>query len=289
MKWVPSLVVLGCVLVVSVSRVERAQGQTPRGPRPSAEPPIVLRPERVFDGVAPEAHSGWVVIVRDDKIAAAGPRGEVAEPAGARVIDLPGMTLLPGLIDAHSHILLHDYSDAPWDDQVLKESLALRVCRATRHLEIDLRAGFTTLRDLGTEGAGFADVGIRDAVQQGIVPGPRLLVATRAIVATKTYAPSSFAPEWTIPQGAEEADGANLQRVVRDQIGRGADLIKIYATTGAGRPSPRTRFASSSRPPERRGDPSPRTPPAPRGCAGRLGAASPPSSTVTAGRPRFSP
>ena len=196
--------------------------------------PIVLRADRVFDGTSPEVHPGWVVVVRGGQVAAVGPAADVAVPAGAEVIDLPGTTLIPGLIDAHSHILLHDYGEAAWDDQVLKEPLALRVCRATNHLRADLAAGFTTLRDLGTEGAGYADVGIKRAVEQGIVPGPRLLVATRAIVATRTYAPSAFAPEWSIPQGAEEADGETLRAVVRDQIGRGADVVKIYADNGRG-------------------------------------------------------
>ena len=196
--------------------------------------PIALRPDRVWDGSTDEAHPGWVVVVRGGSIEAVGPPESVPIPEGARTIGLKGMTLLPGLIDAHSHLLLHDYGEAAWDDQVLKEPLALRVCRATNHLKLDLDAGFTTLRDLGTEGAGYADVGIKRAVDQGIIPGPRLLVATRAIVATGSYAPSSFAPEWEIPQGAEEADGQDLHRVVRDQIGRGADVIKIYADNGKG-------------------------------------------------------
>ena len=135
---------------------------------------------------------------------------------------------------SHSHILLHPYNEAPWEDQVLKEPLALRVCRATNHLKLDLMAGFTTLRDLGTEGAGYADVGLRDAVEQGIIPGPRLLVATRAIVAHRTYAPAGNAPEVDVPQGAEEADGDSLRKVVRDQIGRGADVIKVYADNARG-------------------------------------------------------
>jgi imidazolonepropionase-like amidohydrolase len=195
---------------------------------------VVLRPARVFDGVADEPWTGWVVVVDKGAIAASGPEGSVKVPDGARTIDLPGCTLLPGLIDAHSHLLLHAYDETSWEDQVLLEPLALRVCRATNHLKLDLMAGFTTLRDLGTEGAGYADVGLRQAVEQGIVPGPRLLVATRAIVATGTYAPAGFAPEWHIPQGAEEADGETLRRVVRDQIGRGADLIKVYADNAKG-------------------------------------------------------
>jgi imidazolonepropionase-like amidohydrolase len=197
--------------------------------------PVVLKPARVFDGISPEAHEGWAVVVRGDRIESAGPAGEIKVPEGARTIELPGQTLLPGLIDLHTHVLLHPYDEALWDDQVLKEPLALRVCRATNHLKSTLLSGFTTIRDLGTEGAGYADVGIKQAVDQGVVPGPRMLVVTRAIVATGSYAPKGFAPEWHIPQGAEEADGVDsLIRVVRDQIGRGADWIKVYADTAMG-------------------------------------------------------
>jgi imidazolonepropionase-like amidohydrolase len=194
----------------------------------SSDGPVVLRPARVFDGSG-ETHEGWVVVVRGAKIEAAGPSADVKVPDGARAIDLPKMTLLPGLIDAHTHVLLHPYNETSWDDQVLKEALALRVARATNHLRNTLLSGFTTIRDLGTEGAGYADVGLKQAVEQKIIPGPRLLVVTRAIVATGSYAPRGFAPEVRVPQGAEEADGEALRRVVRDQIGRGADWIKIYA------------------------------------------------------------
>ena len=169
------------------------------------------------------------MLVRDGRIAAAGPTGDVSA-AGARVIELPGMTLLPGLIDAHSHLLLHPYNETPWDEQVLREPLGLRVARATVHARTTLLAGFTTLRDLGTEGAGYADVGLREAIERGIIPGPRLIATTRAIVANGTYAPSGFAPEHAIPQGAEEVGGIDdIRRVVRDQSARGADWIKVYA------------------------------------------------------------
>jgi imidazolonepropionase-like amidohydrolase len=194
-----------------------------------ADRPIVLKPARVFDGTAAQPHEGWVVVVRGEKIEAAGPADEVKVPDGARTIDLPRMTLLPGLIDAHTHVLLHPYNEAKWDDQVLREPAALRVCRATNHLRSLLLSGFTTIRDLGTEGAGYADVGLKQAVEEKIVPGPRMLVVTKAIVATRSYAPRGFAPEVNVPQGAEEADGEALRRVVRDQIGRGADWIKVYA------------------------------------------------------------
>lgn len=195
----------------------------------TAQTPLLLKPARVFDGVSREPHEGWVVLVRGERIERVAPAGEVNAPKDARVVELPGMTLLPGLIDAHTHVLLHPYNETPWDDQVLKEPLALRVCRATNHLRDTLRSGFTTIRDLGTEGAGYADVGLKQAVEQKIIPGPRMLVTTRAIVATGSYAPKGYAPEWHIPQGAEEADGETLRRVVRDQIGRGADWIKVYA------------------------------------------------------------
>lgn len=199
-----------------------------------SDAPILLKPARVFDGVAAESHGGWVVLVKGDKIAAAGPADAVEVPKGAKVIDLPGCTLLPGLIDAHSHLLLHPYDETPWNDQVFKEPLAERVCRAANHAKANLLSGFTTLRDLGTEGAGYADVGIKSAIEKGVVPGPRLLVTTKAIVATGSYAPRNFAPEWRLPQGADEADGEKLRTVVREQIRGGADWIKVYADTPHG-------------------------------------------------------
>lgn len=192
----------------------------------------VLRPDRVFDGEAMQ--TGWVVVVRGSRIEAAGAAASVTVPAGATVIDLAGATLMPGLIDAHSHVLLHAYNEASWNDQVLRQPESLRVARAVNHLKATLDAGFTTIRDLGTEGAGYADVGLKQAVNQGLIPGPRMLVTTRAIVATGTYAPKGFSPNWSIPQGAEEADGDGLIRVVRDQAGRGADWIKVYGDYRAG-------------------------------------------------------
>jgi imidazolonepropionase-like amidohydrolase len=205
---------------------------TAAAPLGAAEPVVLLKPARVFDGVDLKPHAGWAILVRGERIEAAGPADQVQSPEGVRVVDLPGMTLLPGLIDLHTHVLLHPYNEMTWDDQVLREALSLRVCRATNHLRNTLLSGFTTIRDLGTEGAGYADVGLKEAVEKGIVPGPRVLVVTKAIVATGTYAPRAFAPEVRVPQGAEEADGENLRRVVRDQIRRGADWIKVYADTG---------------------------------------------------------
>jgi imidazolonepropionase-like amidohydrolase len=190
----------------------------------------LLRPAAVFEATDAAPRPGWVVLVTGERIAAVGPVAAVAASAGTETIDLPGMTLLPGLIDLHSHLLLHPYNETSWDDQVLKEPLALRVARATVHARNTLLAGYTTLRDLGTEGAGYADVGLKQAIEQGIIPGPRLVVVTRAIVATGTYGPKGFDPMFDVPQGAEQADGIDaLSRVVRDQIGKGADWIKVYA------------------------------------------------------------
>lgn len=193
----------------------------------TAQENTLLRPSRVFDGEA--LHDNWVVLVRGNRIAAAGPASGVDAPRGTVEIDLPGTTLLPGLIEGHSHILLHPYNETAWTDQVLNESLGLRTARATVHVKNSLMAGVTTMRDLGSEGAGYADVGVKQAIDRGVIPGPRLLVATKAIVATGSYNPKG-APEIQLPKGAEEADGYDdLIRVTRDQIGRGADFIKVYA------------------------------------------------------------
>jgi imidazolonepropionase-like amidohydrolase len=194
----------------------------------AAAEPILLKPAQVFDGIDPHPHAGWSVLVEGDRIAAVGPN--VAAPVGAKVIELPGETLSPGLIEGHSHIFLHPYNETKWDDQVLHEPLALRTARAVVHVRKTLMAGFTTERDLGTEGAGYADVGIKQAINEGIIPGPRMLVATKANVARGAYGPKGFEPGVKIPQGAEEVNGADEMRAAaRDQIAAGADVIKMYA------------------------------------------------------------
>src|SRR5215813_3024252 len=218
-------------LITAFSLIQMTPSVQTQSPQPKPPETIyLLNPAHIFDGDSAQLRNGWAVLVRGEKIEAVGPVGEVKAPAEAKVIELHGMTLMPGLIDAHSHILLHPYSETVWNDQVAREALSLRVARATNHLRNTLMAGFTTLRDLGTEGAGYADVGLKQAVNQGIIPGPRLVVVTRAIVATGSYGPKGYAPEWNVPQGAEEADGIDsLARIVRDQIGKGADWIKVYA------------------------------------------------------------
>src|SRR5262249_49266066 len=218
------------VLMLLVSLVIMPFSQQPRPATNQPETIYLLKPAHVFDGEAAQLHDDWVILVRGEKIEAAGPANPIKASAEAKTIELPGRTLRPGLIEAHSHVLLHPYSETPWNDQVAHESLSLRVARATNHLRNTLQAGFTTIRDLGTEGAGYADVGLKQAVEQGIIPGPRMLVVTRAIVATGSYGPKGYASEWRVPQGAEEADGVDsLTRIVRDQIGHGADWIKVYA------------------------------------------------------------
>jgi len=214
-------VTVAIVLAVLSAAAPAAQ----RGGAPADGPITVLRPARVFDGEA--MHDGWAVRVRGDRIEAAGPAASIA--SGGTTIDLPGTTLMPGMVEGHSHVLLHPYNETTWNDQVLHESLGLRTARAVNHLRATLLAGFTTIRDLGTEGAGYADAELKQAVEQSIIPGPRMLVTTRAIVATGSYGPKGFSLEWRVPQGAEEADGDSLVRVVRDQIGHGADWIKVYA------------------------------------------------------------
>ncbi len=224
------IMLLLCSMIASP--ICTSQSATPTQP----DTVYLLKPAHIFDGESGQLHDGWVVLVRGERIEAVGPAREVRAPANAKVIDLPGMTLMPGLIEAHSHVLLHPYSETPWNDQVAREALSLRVARATNHLRNTLLAGFTTIRDLGTEGAGYADVGLKQAVEQGIIPGPRMQVATRAIVATGSYAPKGYAPEWNVPQGAEEADGTDaLVRAVRGQIGKGADWVKLYADYRWGR------------------------------------------------------
>ena len=190
----------------------------------------LLVPEAVLDVDKGELKKGYGVLVTDGEITAVAPVAElINQSKGTKRIALDGLTLMPGLIDAHSHILLHPYNETSWTDQVMKETWAERTLRAGQHLEATLKAGFTALRDLGSEGAGTMDVGIRKSLDKGVIGGPRLIVAGRAIVATGSYGPKGFDPSHQIYLGAEEADGADLVRIVRSQIGAGADIVKFYA------------------------------------------------------------
>lgn len=193
----------------------------------------LFKPDRVFDGQ--QMHTGWWVLVKGKNIEAVGERATITAPPSVTVIELKGMTLLPGFIEGHSHLFLHPYNETSWNDQVLTESRAERTARAVVHARQTLMAGFTTARDLGTEGAAYDDVGLKEAINKGIIPGPRMLVATRAIVATGSYGPKSDVDGATLIKGGEEADGVEgITHVVRSQIGHGADVIKLYADYGWG-------------------------------------------------------
>lgn len=198
----------------------------------------LLKPDRVFDARSSQAHAGWVVLVRGHAIVAVGAAASVEVPADAEVISLVGTTLLPGLIDAHSHILLHPYNETLWNDQVLKEDVPYRTVAAVNHVRATLLAGFTALRDLGTEGAGYADVSIQRAIEDGLIPGPHLFVATRATVAAHCYGPgpTGFRDDLDLPQGGLPVSGvAQMIDAVRTQVGHGADWIKLYADYHCGK------------------------------------------------------
>ncbi len=219
---------LGAVFAV-VGRAG-AQGAVARLPRA-----IVLVPDAVWDGVADAPRTGLAVVVRGDRIEWVGAAGSLQAPAGAETIRLPGTTLVPGLIEGHSHLFLHPYNETLWDDQVLKEPYGYRMVAAVAHARATLEAGITTVRDLGSEGALDGDVQLKRAIENGLVPGPRILTTTRAIVATGNYAPQRSRYAFEPPQGAEEATGVEeVARIVRSQVGHGADWIKVYADYGWG-------------------------------------------------------
>jgi len=231
-----SVVVAQADTLLSALKLPVRAGFAPLVPPPPGHP-VLLKPDRVFDATSEATHSGWVVLVQGDSIAAVGPAAAVRAPRDAQTIALPGLTLLPGLIDAHSHVFLHPYNETLWNDQVLKESLGYRVVEAVLHARNTLMQGFTTLRDLGTEGAGFEDVSLKRTIDDGLVPGPRLEVATRAIVATSSYGPGprGFRPDLDLPQGGQPVSGVpQVLAAVREQAGRGADWIKVYADYGRG-------------------------------------------------------
>lgn len=221
------------VLAIACAACAAAAGLLAQTTAPAPPPAgMLLKPARVFDALSQAPHEGWAVLVTGNVITAAGPLAEIKAPAGTKVLDLPGATLLPGFIDAHSHVYLHPYNEATWNDQVMKETLAYRTVAAVVYCRDTLMAGFTSLRDLGTEGAEYADVSVQKAINEGRIPGPRLQVATKAIVASASYGPGprGFATSFELPRGAEEVSGVDrMLWAVRDQIGHGADWVKLYA------------------------------------------------------------
>ena len=223
--WARQLALATLALAACAAQAQQS-AQAPAAPRP-----VLISADRVWTGDG-APHAGWSVLVAQGRIQGVGPADTLSVPADAERISLPGKTLIPGLIELHSHVLLHPYNETTWDDQVIKEAPAYRVALAVRHAQDTLQAGFTTLRDLGTEGAGYDDVGIKRAIDEGQVPGPRLLVATRAVVATASYGPAerSYRPDMEIPYGAQQATGVDeATKAVREQSAHGADWIKFYA------------------------------------------------------------
>ena len=225
----PLLALCASLLALSAGAADRPAASTAS---------YLLKADRVFDARSESTHSGWAVLVQGDKIAAVGPADRVQAPAGVQVIAMPGTTLMPGLIDAHSHIFLHPYDETLWNDQVLEEPLAYRTIEAVNHVRDTLMAGFTALRDLGTEGAGYSDVDVQRAINEGLIPGPHLFVATRATVAKDCYGPGpmGFRDDLVLPQGGIPVAGVpEMIAAVRDQAGHGADWIKIYADYHCGK------------------------------------------------------
>ena len=228
MRKYPRMIAVSAVTCAMIAATGPAAAQAPVAPDTSRATLIV--PDAVWDGVADTPQRGWVVLARGNRIEAAGPASRVTAPAGAARVELAGTTLIPGLIEGHSHLFLHPYSEALWDDQVLKEPAGFRMAAAVAHAAATLRAGVTTVRDLGSEGTGNFDVQLREAIAQGLVPGPRIITTTRAIVATGSYAPKRTSYAFDPPQGAEEASGVDeVVQAVRRQAGMGADWIKVYA------------------------------------------------------------
>jgi imidazolonepropionase-like amidohydrolase len=199
-------------------------------PARAEEPFLAVRAARLLDIRSGRYVESPVVVIRGDRVESVG----ASVPPGARVLDLGNRTLLPGLIDAHTHVLLQgDATEPEYEYQILKEYPAHRVARAVRALKIALEHGFTGLRDLETEGAGYDDVALRDAVNEGVIPGPRMQVVGPALSTTGSYPITHFRPDWKFPTGVQICDGADgCRKAVREQLSYGTNWVKIYANTG---------------------------------------------------------
>jgi len=228
-----SLSVGRAVGVLGVIMLSAASVHSQAAPAPTAPPKrIIIRAGRLIDGAAQNARSDQGILVEGDRIVAVGPYSEVSGRAsGAERIDLSGMTVLPGLIDNHTHVLLQgDITAADYDEQLLKESIPYRAIRATAAARTALLNGFTTIRDLETEGAMYADVDLKTAIARSVVPGPRMFVATRAFSATGMYPLLGYSWELKMPEGVQVVDGPDeIRKAVREQVKYGADWIKVYA------------------------------------------------------------
>jgi imidazolonepropionase-like amidohydrolase len=194
---------------------------------------LIIRTQLLIDGASAQPRHNQDIVIRGNRIAEVGPTGAHAPSAGARIIDLGNLTLLPGLIDTHTHIFLQGEVPAAggYDVQLLKYPASFRAARATVAARRALEQGFTTIRDVETEGAGYGDIGIKKAINEGYIPGPRMFVATRAISSTGGYSLDDYAPEITVPKGAQLIDGpVEARKATREQLDNGADWIKVYMT-----------------------------------------------------------
>src|SRR5215470_15604019 len=194
---------------------------------------IVVRAGTLIDGTSAQLKRNQVIVVRGNRIVSVGDAGSAQAPADAQTIDLGQATVLPGLIDAHTHIFLQgeDPAEGGYDIQLLKYPSSFRAARATVSVRRALDEGFTTLRDLETEGAGYGDVGIKEAIEGGYIPGPRLFVVTRAISTTGGYPLEGYNPDIVVPKGAQLGDGpVEMRKITREQLDNGADWIKVYMT-----------------------------------------------------------
>jgi len=208
--------------------------QVPEPPTPAPPSATVIRAGRLIDGVSDNVATDQAIVIEHGRVTAVGPWSATRRPAGAPVIDLSRATVLPGLIDNHTHLLLQgDITSQEYDEQVLYQSIPYRAILAARNARRALEEGFTTLRDLETEGAMYADVDVKRAINRGEVPGPRLFVATRAMAPTGAYGVTTPNWGWEFPTGVQIVDGPdNIRQAVREQVRRGADLIKFYADRG---------------------------------------------------------
>jgi len=219
--------------IVLLALVISARGQQQQTDSRASESFTVIRAGSLIDGKSDKPRHNQVIVIHGNRIESVTAAANAKIPAGATVIDLSAATLLPGLIDSHTHIFLQgeDPAQGGYDVNILNAPLALRAARATVAARRALEQGFTTLRDVETEGAGYGDVGIKQAIDQGYIPGPRLFVSTRAISTTGGYPLEGYAPELDMPKGAQIVDGpVEARKAAREQLDHGADWIKVYMT-----------------------------------------------------------
>jgi imidazolonepropionase-like amidohydrolase len=230
-------IVTGMLLagIALVSRTAVAQTASLTGPTPVAEQSSsaaeYVRAGKLLDVRSGKILDDQIIVIRGGRIDRLAAAAQVQIPGGVKVVDLSHATVLPGLIDCHTHIMLADTDNSHYEDYLLKDSYQFRTILATLNVKRDVEAGFTAMRDVETEGAMYSDVDVRNAINQGLIPGPRLKVATRGISSTGGYALQGYAPQVTVPMGVQIVDGPfEARKAVREQFNYGADLIKIYGT-----------------------------------------------------------